>query len=105
MNRVRLLWFLSIVTILAMVLASCAPAATEAPVVEEPAEEPAEEPVEEEPPAAEKATVTLWTDPPGGGEAATCLAETVESWIAAIIFPVSSRCTGRRIAMVPIWLP
>ena len=79
MNRVRLLWILSIVTILAMVLVGCAPAATEAPVVEEPAEEePAEEPAEEEPVApAEKTTVTLWTDPPGGGEAATCLATTV----------------------------
>jgi len=79
MNRVRLLWILSIVTILAMVLVGCAPAPTEAPVVEEPAEEePAEEPAEEEPVApAEKTTVTLWTDPPGGGEAATCLAATV----------------------------
>ena len=82
MTRVRLLWILSIVTILAMVLASCQPAATEPPAVEEPAveepaEEPTEEPEEEEPPPFEKATVTLWTDPPGGGEAATCLAETV----------------------------
>jgi len=79
MNRVRLLWALSIVTILAMVLVGCQPAPTEAPVVEEPAEEePAEEPAEEEPVApAEKTTVTLWTDPPGGGEAATCLAATV----------------------------
>jgi len=79
MNRVRLLWALSIVTILAMVLVGCQPAPTEAPVVEEPAEEePAEEPAEEEPVApAEKTTVTLWTDPPGGGEAATCLATTV----------------------------
>ena len=83
MNRVRLLWILSIVTILAMVLVSCAPAATEAPAVEEPAveepaeEEPTEEPAEEEPAAPEKATVTLWTDPPGGGEAATCFAQTV----------------------------
>jgi raffinose/stachyose/melibiose transport system substrate-binding protein len=79
MNRVRLLWVLSIVTILAMVLVSCKPAPTEAPVVEEPAaEEPAEEPAEEEPAApAEKTKVTLWTDPPGGGEAATCFSQTV----------------------------
>jgi len=68
MNRVRLLWVLSIVTILAMVLVSCKPTATEEPMAEEPTEEPA---------PAEKTTVTLWTDPPGGGEAATCLATTV----------------------------
>jgi len=80
MNRVRLLWILSIVTILAVVLVSCKPAATETPavVVEEPTEEaPTQELVEEEPATPEKATVTLWTDPPGGGEAATCFSQTV----------------------------
>jgi len=69
MNRIRLLWILSIVTILAMALASCGPAATEEPVVDEPVDEPVA--------PVEKTTVTMWTDPPGGGEAATCLAESV----------------------------
>ena len=86
MNRVRLLWVLSIVTVLAVVLVSCAPAATEAPAVEEPAAEepaeeptaePTEEPVAEEPAAAEKVTVTLWLDPPEGGEAADCMADAI----------------------------
>ena len=78
MHPDRFLRILAIVMILAMVLVSCAPAATEAPVVEEPAEEePTEEPVEEEPAAPEKTTVTLWLDPPEGGEAAACYAEAV----------------------------
>ena len=75
--------------IVALLLISCAPAPTEAPVVEEPvAEEPAEEVAEEpavevaeepaeEPAAPEKKTITIWTDPPGGGEAATCFSESV----------------------------
>ena len=63
MNRVRLLWVLSIVTILAMSLASCGPAATKEPV----AEEPTAAPEELTPAPPEKTTVTLWTDPPGGG--------------------------------------
>ena len=73
MKHVRLLGGLSVITILALLLASCAtPAPTEAPAATE--APPTEVPTVAPP---EKATVTLWTDPPGGGEAATCFAQTV----------------------------
>jgi raffinose/stachyose/melibiose transport system substrate-binding protein len=76
MNRIRLFWGLSVLTILAMLLAGCGTkAATEAPTLESAA--PTATPVPPTPAPPEKATVTLWTDPPGGGEAATCFAQTV----------------------------
>jgi len=62
----------------AAILAACKPAATPAPAGPTEEEIPTEQPVPTEQPAApEKATVTVWMNPPGGGEAAACLAEAV----------------------------
>ena len=58
------LWmFVTVLTVLALLLAACGPTATEAPV-EEPVEEPIEEPVEE-PAGGEPLVVGLMTDKSG----------------------------------------
>lgn len=70
MNRTRLFLGLHIVTILALLLASCGGEdATDTPASAK-VEEPTIAPVE-------KVTVTYWMDPPGGGEAAACVEEAV----------------------------
>lgn len=77
MNRWR--WWLPVFVSLILILAGCVtqttPQATEAEQPGQAAEEPAQ--AAEEPVAEEKATVTFWFDPPGGGEEADCFVETV----------------------------
>src|SRR5687768_2315433 len=91
-------WLLTMMTILALILASCGgatPAPAE-PAEEEAAEAPAEpaeeevaeaeaEPAQEEaaaeeeaePAGAEKTTITYWFNPPEGGTGASCFVETL----------------------------
>lgn len=81
--RTWLWWIVVPMLVVALVLVSCgAPKATPTTAVvveptaeEQPVEEPTAAPVEEPtavPAAAEKVKITVWTNPPGGGEAATC---------------------------------